>query len=155
MGIKHWRVFPPAPRSLEKLLETALLFSAIRTRTMQRAVLLSACTDSSSIKCYCNKKTEILTFWGTNLKWAMCTKGTNQKNILPVMLFSSLQLKGRNVCKPSVIALCLNSTFSLRLQSLGQKSAKIVSFWLYMWNTKCRDEGEKSSKDKTNNENKR
>lgn len=52
---------------------------------------------------------------GTNLNWAMGTKGTNQKNVLPIMLFSSLELKGKNLCEPSVIAVCLNATFSLRL----------------------------------------
>lgn len=52
---------------------------------------------------------------GTNLNWAMGTKGTNQKNVLPIMLFSSFELKGKNLCEPSLIAVCLNATFSLRL----------------------------------------
>lgn len=52
---------------------------------------------------------------GANLKWAMGTKGTNQKNVLPITLFSSLELKGRSLPEPSVIAICLNAIFSLKL----------------------------------------
>lgn len=52
---------------------------------------------------------------GTNLKRAMGTKGRNQKNALPMMFSSSLELKWRYLSEPSVIAVYFNAIFKLRL----------------------------------------
>lgn len=53
----------------------------------------------------------------------MGTKGTNQKNVLPIMLFYSLELNGPCVSHVAVVG--LNATFSLHLY-LVKENGKIV-----------------------------